>query len=296
MRRALPILLTLLTGSMVLAQSVDRDEPLSAILARVGAAVQRYYATVQSVMCTETVTQQTVGRDLAADAAFPRRLVYDLRVAWEPAEDGTVPKPRVHRVLMSANGRAPRPKDKPQCTDPASGPDGEGESDRLEFLLPGNHHEFVFSRDGQARINGRMAIVLDYRPREKGKPYAERKDGIEGCFSVHTPGFDAGRLWIDRETSDVLRIDQRTAGQVTVRVPPARRWESPLDVTLERNDISTVYRPVTFSDPQETVLLPSSSETLVVFRGPVSAGRRETHRFTNYQRFSTGGRLVPHND
>ena len=38
MRRALPILLTLLTGSMVLAQSVDRDEPLSAILARVGAA------------------------------------------------------------------------------------------------------------------------------------------------------------------------------------------------------------------------------------------------------------------
>ena len=72
------------------AQPVS-GQGLADILARVGASVERYYARAQSVMCTETVSLQTLGYDLTADMSMQRRLVYELRVAWDPRDDGGVP-------------------------------------------------------------------------------------------------------------------------------------------------------------------------------------------------------------
>ena len=48
---------------------------------------------------------------------------------------------------------------------------------------------------------------------------------------------------------------------------------------------------VTFHDPEEQLLLPSTIQSTVVTRGAMQRTRR-TQTFTNYRRFITGGRLV----
>jgi hypothetical protein len=292
MRRALPIVLALLTGPWVAAQSLDGEPSIELILSRVAETLERYYAEAQSVICTETVTQQALNNDLSPDASFPRRLVYALRVAWDATEGGITPEPRLERNLISANGRAPRPNDKPRCTDPEREREAE---DRRQLLLSGHQGDYIFSRAGSARINGRHAILIDYKPRVRGKASAEaidtgRKD--EDCYSIQMPGYDAGRVWIDVETAEVLRLDERTTGRADMRVRSPRRGQMPLDFTVERNDVSTIYRPVTFTDPDETLMMPASSETLFVVRGLGGAGRRESRRFTEYRRFRTEGRLI----
>ena len=53
------------------------DQPattdLGALLARVGAAVERYYARAQSIICIETVRIQALGFDLFPDASSAQR-------------------------------------------------------------------------------------------------------------------------------------------------------------------------------------------------------------------------------
>lgn len=293
MRRwPLPVLLMLLAAPWLVAQTAEPEPSIEILLSRVAAVLERYYATAQNVICTETVTQQTINSDLSPDASFPRRLVYTLRVAWDASGDGAVQAPRLERNLVSANGRPPRPNDRPRCTDPEREKEAE---DRRQLLLARNQAEYIFSRAGRANIDGRAAILLDYKPRVRGKATAEavdtdRKD--EDCYSIQMPGYDAGRVWIDAETSQVLRLDERTTGRADVRVQSPRRGLMPLNFTVERNDVSTVYRPVVFSEPDETLMMPTSSETLFVVRGLGGSGRRESRRFTDYRRFHTEGRLV----
>jgi hypothetical protein len=69
-----------------------------------------------------------------------------------------------------------------------------------------------------------------------------------------------------------------------------RAWNSST-LALERSDSSIRYRPVRFSDPDETLLLPTSVETLTSWR-PAGTYIRTTQTFSNYQRFLTGGRIV----
>src|SRR5262245_31538251 len=65
---------------------------LAALLAQVGAAVERYYARAQSIICIETVRMQSLGTDMVADHSPMRQLTYELRVAWEDAADGQTPE------------------------------------------------------------------------------------------------------------------------------------------------------------------------------------------------------------
>ena len=100
-------------------------------------------------------------------------------------------------------------------------------------------------------------------------------------------------LWIDSDTGGVLRLDERLTGFVDVRVPGRdRKMNVPLDVTFERLDSSTNYRPVTFTSPDETLMLPSSADSLTVVRNSGVPRQRTSQRFTNYQRFTTEGRIV----
>ena len=63
-------------------------------------------------------------------------------------------------------------------------------------------------------------------------------------------------------------------------------------LNLERADSSIRYRPVTFHDPDETVMLPNSVETFTIIRGAAVPRLRETHVFSKYQRFLTDVRIV----
>ena len=53
-----------------------------------------------------------------------------------------------------------------------------------------------------------------------------------------------------------------------------------------------MFGPVKFVDPDETLMLPASVDSLQVVRNAGVPRSRKTQRFSNYRRFITGGRIV----
>jgi hypothetical protein len=71
-----------------------------------------------------------------------------------------------------------------------------------------------------------------------------------------------------------------------------QRINGALFITLERADTSIRYRPVTFADPEETLMLPTEIRSVSMWRNAGSVGNMVTQSFSNYRRFVTGGRIV----
>jgi hypothetical protein len=285
----LRMLAVLLTPVAIVAGAQSTDTPdLPTLLARVGASVERYYTRAQSIICLETVRLQSLGYDLISDLAPARQLTYELRVAWEDAAGGQTPEATVQRVLLKVGNRPPRPKDKPECLDPST-----VSPDTLEMLLPAKQSDYTFVRAGTARLKGRRALLLDYKSRQSGAVSATPHEDREDCWRVDMPGRTKGRVWIDADTSDVLRLDEHLVGMVDLTLPADRKQRrGPLPVVFERLDSSIVFGPVTFNDPDETIVLPVSVETITVVRNAGVPRMRKSQMFSNYRRFITGGRIV----
>ena len=76
---------------------------------------------------------------------------------------------------------------------------------------------------------------------------------------------------------------------VDIPVPVAQqRRGAPRFMTVERADTSIQYAPVAFVDPDETLMLPSRIDSLVVVRNSGSPRPRITQSFRDYRRFVTG--------
>jgi hypothetical protein len=268
------------------AGGVDRPLiPVDQLLARVAEAVEQYYARAQSLICRESVRLQSLGADLLSDTSPSRQLDYDLRVEWDPAIGGDVPEANVLRQLVKVNGRAPREKDEPGCMDPRA-----VSPEPLSMFLPKGQRDYVFTVAGAAKIDNRAAWMLDYRGREQGPVSVTWK---KECFSIEMPGRARGRAWIDAETGQVLRIDEHLTGMVDVTLPKEHRLAGgPNFVVVERLDSSVRYRPVTFDDPSEVLMLPKSITTVTVVRNAGVPRLRTEQVFSRYQRFMTGGRVV----
>lgn len=290
MRRALWRVLAVVLACIAVAHGAQSSgaSDLAGLLARVGASVEQYYARAQSLICIETVRMQQVGSDLMSDLSPSRQLTYELRVAWDDAADGQTPEATVQRQLLKVGSRAPRPKDKPECLDPSP-----VSPDTLEMLLPSKQSDYIFTQAGNTRYKGREALLLDYKARETGPVSATAHEDREDCWKVEMPGRTRGRIWIDAETSDVLRLDEHLIGFVDLTLPADRkRRREPLPVVFERLDSSIVFGPVKFVDPDETLILPASVDSLTVVRNAGVPRLRKSQRFSNYRRFITGGRIV----
>ncbi len=267
------------------AAAPDIPVDLAGLLARVGERVEAYYARAQSIMCVETVRVQRMDRNMVPEPHV-RVLVYELRVSRDGATDADpMPEVNVVRQLKTVNGRVPKPKGDPDCLDP-----NPIALDPLSFLLPIHQPEYRFSYKGNSRSNGRSVASIGYAPVGAGPVEATWRDG---CVSVNAPGRTTGRVWIDSASGDVLRIDEQMSGPLELAIPsPQRRSDTPAWLTFERADESIRYKAVAFTDPDEIVMLPESIVTVSVARGGF-ASIRMTHTFTGYQRFVTGGRVVP---
>jgi hypothetical protein len=277
-------------GTAALSVAVQAAQPaaapgdLTALLARVGESVTSYYARAHSIICTETVRIQPLRHDLSGDGA-PRRLEYELRISWDRAADRGTPDVTVQRQLVKVNGRTPRPGDEPGCMDPKA-----VSPEPLAMFLPDAQADYLFKFAGRRRLSSRPAILLDYRAREAGP---EKASWTKDCFSIELPGRMRGRVWIDAETNDVLRLDEHLTGMFDVNLPPEhRRINRPIWMTIERADSSIVYRPVAFEDPEESVMLPASITTVNVVRNAGVPRVRTVQEFSNYRRFMTAGRIV----
>jgi hypothetical protein len=243
--------------------------------------VEQYYSRAQSIVATETVLVQNVARDMGADG-FPRRLVYSLRVDWTPSADGP-PEANLTRDLLTVNGRAPKDGDEPPCTAPKP-----ITPEPLAMFLPARQEDFVFDKAQQARLDGRVVLRFDYRVR---RPEPDKVSWDRECVSMDFPSRLRGRAWVDATSGEVLRLDEGASGPVDMEAPreQLRRGLSPV-VVFDRYVESVRYKPVTFRDPEETLLLPASIESTAMSR---TSGTRRIQTYSNYRRFVTEGRLVP---
>jgi hypothetical protein len=270
-------------------QSSSSSAPmdLAGILARVGERIAAYYERAQSIVCIETVQLQTMDTSLTP-SPHTRRLVYELRVSWDKTADGDQPADaNVLRTLKTVNGKPAKPGEEPECLDPKP-----VSLDPLSFLLPQHQREYKFTYKGIGKVgNGRSGVMIDYAPAGKEPPEIVWRDS---CVSINLPQQTRGRLWVDRFGGDVLRIDETVLGPYDIRVPDEQRRKGAVEIlTLDRADSSIRYRTVTFTEPNEIVLLPESIEMMSVIRGSGAPRVRTTQTFTGYQRFVTGGRIIP---
>jgi hypothetical protein len=263
--------------------TLHAHDDLPTVLQRIGDRVQRYYGRAQSIVCMERVMVQPLRHDTTPDG-FAKVLEFELRIDWDASAEGDKPlEARVLRELRKVNGRVPRPNYEPGCLDPKS-----GALEPLAFLLPHNRADYTFAWNGVGKLKDRRTMLLDYRSRMAGAVEGRWKGD---CVSIDAPGRTKGRIWIDETTHDVLRLDEQLTSQFEYRVP-REHWgvAGPQVWVIERADSSIRYRPVAFTDPDETVLLPESIDVVTVFRGAQSY--RISQTFSGYKRFITGGRIV----
>jgi hypothetical protein len=281
--------LALLTAGL----SAQAPPDIDTLLVRVGQRIAEYYKRAQNVICTEKTMVQPVGRDFAP-AGFARFTEYELRVETDANADGDdSPEVKVIRQLFRVNGRPPRDKDQKDragCTDanPLS-------TEPLTFLLPAHRSEYTFISRGPGKGKDSRTLIIEFissKPEGKGE-LSEDPRGHEDCFTWSLPVVMKGRVWVDANTYDVVRIEQRMAALADISVPAklARRHNLADMVIVERHDTTIRYKTIPFHDPDEAMHLPESIETLVIVRGGLESIRsRQT--FSDYRRFMTEGRVV----
>jgi hypothetical protein len=132
-------------------------------------------------------------------------------------------------------------------------------------------------------------VMVDYRSRARGAAEIKWKDT---CVSVSLPGWSRGRVWIDPETHDVLRLDEQLVGMFEFPVPRDKKYLSATSLIVERSDSTIRYQPVNFTDPDETLMLPRSIESTSVWRNTPVPRVRITQGFSNYRRFVGESRIL----
>jgi len=259
------------------------------LLARVSERVAAFYKRAQSVICIETSTVQPIDFSYSAQG-FARTVESELRVEAEDDDAGEV---KVVREVRKVNGRAPREKDgrdRAGCTDPTP-----LSTEPLAFLLPAHRSEYQFKSAGPGKDRNRPAFRIDFASvnRKSNPELIEDKAGHDDCFDWSGHIASSGRIWVDADTFDVLRVERRLGGPVDVRVPLQIQRRHNLDryVVIQREDTTVRYRTVAFSDPDDVLLLPESVESFVVVSGGLQSTRR-SQIYSDYRRFVTAARVV----
>lgn len=267
-------------------------EDIVPVLEQAGDRVKALFSRAQSILCLETVTILPLDSGMAR-VGFGRTVESELHLWWDAVAKGpSAIAAQVRRRVRSVNKRPPRANDPNNCTVPEQ---NEAEPQPLALLLPDQRDDYEFTPAGHTRMDGRTVLMVDFRERAPVSVEVRAIEGNDNCIAYDVNGGMRGRLWLDPETMDVLRLDQHLSGLVDVRVPAklARRVGVESGWTLERWDMSTRFATVHFSDPDETLVLPRSSTTMRVTRGAGTPRIRTETKYTDYQRFLTSARLVP---
>jgi hypothetical protein len=262
---------------------------LGRTLSRASERVEAFFTRAQSLVCTETVTMLPLNSALSADG-MGRTVQSELRLSWDPGDDGgAATEAQTRRQVMKVNGRPPRDDDRRSCTTPEQ---NDTETQPLSMLLAQQREKYQFSAAGSGRVDGRPALMVDFKETTPVAVEVKTVEGLDDCISYELRGAQRGRLWLDAESFDVLRLDARLRTMVELKMPQvlARRPGGSMYLTLEREDTTLRFQRMTFAQPEESLVLPVSSSTLRIVRG--ASRLRTMTRYTEYRRFLTGGRVV----
>lgn len=280
------------TTAVAVPAGRTHDDDLGVLLDRAAGRVEEFFARAQSLVCTETVHVQPLSYGFASEG-FGRTVESELRLTWSPGADGeAATEAQTLRQVTRVNGHPPRKNDRRNCTTPER---HDTETQVLSMLLDGRRDDFDWTLAGAGKVDQRPAVLLDYREKQRISLEVRVSEGDEDCLTFDIKGGDRGRVWVDAETYDVLRIDQRLSGQVEAPTPRLlqRRPGALPHVTVERLDRSYRFKRVKFADPDETMVLPVSHTQIMVTHGNTAARQRVTTEYKKYRRFLTGGRVVP---
>jgi hypothetical protein len=260
------------------------------LLVRIGERVSDFYDRAKRVICIETSTVQPIDSSYSPQG-FTRTVESELRIEidkGQPAGEASVV-----RTVRKVNGRAPLDKDRKGragCTDP-----NPLSSEPLAFLLPSRRSNYHFRIAGTTKESDRIALMIDFASaNHRSNPQLiEDPAGRENCFDWSGYIASRGRIWIDAETCEVLRVEVGLPGPVDVKVPVLiqRRYHIDNWVVILRDEVAIRYKTFVFSDPDEVLLLPASIDTLTMIRGGLQSTRR-TQMFSDYRRFVTSGKIV----
>ena len=260
------------------------------LLVRVGERIADFYSRAKNVICIERSTVQGIDLNNSL-VGFARTVESELHV--EDAGAQAAGEAVFVRKVLKVNSRAPREKDSKDragCTDP-----NPLTAEPLAFLLPAHRSEYLFKSAGVARERGRAALMIDFvsRERRSSPVLIQDPDGRDDCFDWSGHVASRGRVWIDADTHDVMRVERGTPGPVDVKVPALiqRRYHLDPWVVIVRDDVTIRYGSVRFSGPDEILVLPESIAALIVVRGGLQSTRRY-QTFSDYKRFVTGGRVI----
>jgi hypothetical protein len=265
---------------------------IEALMARVGAQVADYSRRARNVICVEHSTVQPIASNWSPDG-MSRTVESELRVEFEADDGDALAEAKLIRHVRRVNGRAPRERDKKDrsgCTDP-----NPLSPEPLAFLLPSRRDDYRFTAVREGKEQDRAALIVDFTSANRtSKPeLIEDERGHDDCFDWSGPVATRGRVWVDAATHDVLRVDRGLHGPVDVRVPWAlqRRYNFSPWVVLERDDVTLRFQAVTFTNPDEVILLPESIVSVTMLRGGLQSIRR-TEKFSDYRRFLTTSRVL----
>jgi len=280
----LAIVFAMTNGSNAQQPAID------VLLARVGERVLHFYRQAQNVICIERSTVQPIDSSYSPQG-FTRTVESELRIEADGGDASG--EASVVRQVRKVNGRVPREtdkKDRDGCTDP-----NPLSTEPLAFLLPVHRSEYQFIPAGTGRDRDRDAILIDFTSVDRrSKPeLIEDLGGHDDCFDWTGHVASAGRVWVDAQTFDLLRVERRLRGPVDVTVPTKIQRRHHLDnwVVVIRQDETIRYRTVAFHDPDEVLLVPESIDSVIIVRGGLQSTRR-SQLFSDYKRFVTEGRVV----
>lgn len=285
----LTCILTLAFATMA-ASAAQAPTDIQELMTRIGARVAEFYTQAKNVICLEISTVQPID-SAQSHVGFSRTVEAELRVEGE--SDQGSDEPTIVRTIRKVNGRPPRErdsKDRSGCTDP-----NPLSSEPLSFLLPARQSDYEFKAAGIGKDRNRSVMIVEFATvdRRSNLVLIEDPGGHDDCFDWQGRLASRGRLWVDAETYDVVRVERGLRGPVEVKVPVLlqRRYRFDNWVVIVRDDVSIRYKPVTFSDPEQVLLLPESIHTFTVLRGGLQSTRRH-QKFSDYRRFVTGGRVL----
>lgn len=302
--RLLPVVLSAIGISvMIQGQSRVKEIELATLLDRVGERVKTYYLDLQKFAWTDTVRQQPL-RDDRTPQGKPRDLVYDMIIRIDPAvpRDG-VPLPlplppfftKDLSELISVDGKPFLKDDSPERSDPKAGDIG-----LLWILLWAprrTDHIYQFSFAGREDMDGRKTLMVDITYSQRGysvgpivapmigTPTRVPWVGWQGdSFTVLVQ--QTGRIWIDPDTYDVLRLETRTKPFEFERRDGRGKLKFQYGLTAR-------FHSMTFENPTQTLMVPESIETVQTVTGMQPPLVRTTHTFGNFKRFAADVKIIP---
>ena len=264
------------------AQTPRADGRLQNILARVGEGVERYHAGLFGLAFTETVTVEELREDMTPKKT--REFVFASLVLREDLSkaEGDYYAETVRR-LKTVDGRAAKKNDEAERF--AAGTYAEA----LNFLLPREQKLYEFKLAGEETFEGRRALRVELSRPGEGEPRVEWKGNSFRVVSAPTNW----TFWVDADTFDVLRIESHLASPFEFESPRLFKAFGPkTKFKYARNDYAVTFRRVQLKDPNETRLVPDSSETIGVIEGASRPRTRRTTRFSDYRRFRSDVKII----